>query len=86
MWVSDAREGFGVLTLGDGSSYRGEWKNGARCGPGTFTNARGETFTGVWNGKQLGEGKCTLRDGVVYEGTLKDLLPDGWGTVHTKRD
>lgn len=64
----------------DGSSYRGETKNGLREGR-AFLLTPENNYAGTFkDGKRHGEGKCDWRDGSYYEGEWMDDEMHGRGT------
>ncbi len=79
--------GKGTLTLPDGTTYKGGWKDGKRHGQGTLTLPDGAIYEGEFvNGQMYGQGTLTLPDGVIYEGKHvngirrgngKYIYPDG---------
>lgn len=46
--MKDLKEGFGELTFADGSTYKGEWKEGKEHGKGTFISKSGLYREGEW--------------------------------------
>lgn len=63
------REGYGVMTWSDGSTYRGIWKNDIRQ-EGDMHMANGNIFRGTFkDDKFSGQGLLLNdRDGVIYQG------------------
>ena len=54
------------MTLADGVTYAGQWKDDKQHGQGTYTSADGDKYVGQWkDGMQHGLGKATLADGEV---------------------
>jgi hypothetical protein len=43
------RDGYGVYTFSDGSTYSGQWKADKMHGKGVYTTKGGRTYEGQWN-------------------------------------
>ena len=68
----------GKLTYKDGSEYIGSLKDFEKNGFGKFTHFSGETYTGDWqNNVSVIDAKKIDNNGFVWEGSFKDLNPDG---------
>jgi hypothetical protein len=64
----------------DGSSYRGEWRNGKKDGQGAYTWTSGSVYEGEWlAGAMHGKGTYTAADGTVYTGAWQRDLKHGLG-------
>ena len=76
----------GVLYIWEnGSSYKGEWKDGKKHGQGKFTygkgKGKGDEYVGEFkSGYRNGQGKYFWSNGDKYEGEFKDDKPNGQGT------
>ena len=82
--------GYGEYDFSDGTSYKGEWKDGEYHGQGTFSDSTGDDkYKGNWkNGKMHGQGIRTYYDGVQkrkLEGEFKDNRLHGLGSEKTKK-
>ncbi len=63
----------GSLTLGDGTSYIGEWKNGKLDGNGKRTYPDGSSYNGEWKADAwYGTGVYVTADGITYRGVWSD--------------
>ena len=77
---------FGESRLGDGTVYKGEWKNNKFHGFGTFvfgaeTQWAGHTFSGNFkDGTYHGYGIYTFPDGEKYVGDYKEGKKHGFGS------
>ena len=81
--------GYGEYDFSDGTSYKGEWKDGEYHGQGIFSDSTGDDkYKGKWkNGKMHGQGIRTYYDGVQkrnLEGEFKDNRLHGLGSEKTK--
>ena len=81
--------GYGEYEFSDGTSYKGEWKDGEYHGQGIFSDSTGEdNYKGKWkNGKMHGQGIRTYYDGVQkrkLKGKFKDNRLHGLGSEKTK--
>ncbi|MBN2611189.1 MAG: hypothetical protein JXB00_06500 [Bacteroidales bacterium] len=75
------REGRGMLTCPDGSSYEGMWANDEFNGQGTYKWADGAKYSGEWkNGVQDGYGIYFYPNGDKYTGYFKNNKFHGKGT------
>ena len=57
------KEGNGIFSFKDGSTYLGEWKNDLKEGKGTFTWANGHKFIGDWVQGESQKGFLMTPDG-----------------------
>lgn len=73
-------DGEGSMFYRNGSSYRGEFKNGMNHGKGTMLYHNGDIFTGEWkeNDKE-GFGKTIFQDGSHFTGYYKKSKRHGKG-------
>merc|ERR1712146_855020 len=72
--------GKGLVTLDDGSTYDGEFKNGKREGHGTRKYSDGREYIGDWeNGNMEGRGIYTYPSGSKYVGEWKNGKKEGHG-------
>jgi len=81
--------GFGEYEFSDGTSYKGEWKDGKYHGKGIFSDSAGDDkYKGKWkNGKMHGQGVRIYYDGVQerkLKGEFKDNSLHGLGSEKTK--
>jgi len=81
--------GFGEYEFSDGTSYKGEWKDGKYHGEGIFSDSAGDDkYKGKWkNGKMHGQGVRIYYDGVQerkLKGEFKDNSLHGLGSEKTK--
>ena len=81
--------GYGEYDFSDGTSYKGEWKDGEYHGQGIFSDSTGDDkYKGKWkNGKMHGQGIRTYYDGVQkrkLKGEFKDNRLHGLGSEKTK--
>lgn len=80
-WVLDQRFK-GVMSMIDGSSYEGCFKNDVYSGFGTLRMIDGTIFSGIFI-----EGKCPkigwieFEEGDIYEGEVDDFKPEGLGKM-----
>ena len=77
--------GYGEYDFSDGTSYKGEWKDGEYHGQGIFSDSTGDDkYKGKWkNGKMHGQGIRTYYDGVQkrkLKGEFKDNRLHGLGS------
>ena len=57
-------EGYGILSLPDGSRYVGQLKADKKNGNGMLTTAKGQTYIGDWKDDQYkGPGTLAITDG-----------------------
>lgn len=70
----------------NGDYYEGEWKKGQPDGFGKMIYANGDVYEGNWVlGKMEGQGVMTnQRENITYNGTWKNGLPNGNGTMYMK--
>ena len=81
--------GYGEYDFSDGTSYKGEWKDGKYHGEGIFSDSAGDDkYNGKWkNGKMNGQGVRIYYDGVQerkLKGEFKDNRLHGLGSEKTK--
>ena len=81
--------GYGEYDFSDGTSYKGEWKDGKYHGKGIFSDSAGDDkYKGKWkNGKMHGQGVRIYYDGVQerkLKGEFKDNSLHGLGSEKTK--
>ena len=86
MYKNGMKEGQGIYTWSNGSSYDGEWKNGERSGYGTYKYYNEEEYVGEYvgelvDGKKHGLGKHTYEDGRIFKGEFKLDQPNGKGVI-----
>jgi len=61
----------GTLTMPDGLTYTGQWKDGQIDGTGTLTQPNGDIYEGdLVAGQRQGTGKVTYATGDIYEGSF----------------
>jgi hypothetical protein len=71
----------GLSTLGNGTKYFGEFRQGELNGVGTFVFTNRDTYVGeVKVGLPTGKGTYTFANGDTYVGTFTDLKLNGLGT------
>lgn len=80
----DLYNGEGIQYDTDGRiRYRGSFLDGLYSGTGTLTLDHGVTVQGEFeNGDVTGTAQCFLNGKLYYEGTLKQFIPDGSGTLY----
>ncbi len=79
--LNDSYTGKGTYTLGSGSEYVGEFKDGYIHGKGTWTYKSGSKYVGeLKKDKKHGKGTYTWADGSKYEGDWVDDKQNGKGT------
>lgn len=92
-FIQGRREGLGLLTYANGTTYDGEWTNNLFHGHGTFTSFdfssgtphRGQRYEGEYEfGRKHGKGLQHLIDGSVYDGAFANNLFEGDGSLRTK--
>jgi len=73
--------GYGTLRLENPSaSFIGEFKDGKPTGDGKLTLSNGDVLSGNWNGFDIKDkGIIQYPDGWRYSGSVRNLLPDGYG-------
>ncbi len=83
--VDGKKEGTGLLSLEDGESYSGEFKNDLPHGKGIYFWPNGEVYDGDFeNGKKNGMGVMfNMRQEWKYEGHFKDGKHHGTGIKHS---
>ena len=70
------------ITMPNGDSYKGQFRNGAITGNGEYTFANGDKYKGTLsNGLAEGKGVFTWADGSVYDGEWKDNRREGTGRM-----
>jgi hypothetical protein len=63
-WEKGKRDGIGVATWPDGSSYIGQWRADSTHGKGIYVKSDGERYEGDWvSGLREGAGKSFWPDG-----------------------
>ncbi|MEA2728071.1 MAG: hypothetical protein QOF70_2546 [Acetobacteraceae bacterium] len=76
------REGHGVVTLPDGSSLSGDWRNGVLQDPIVLNSSKGMHYEGQSNnGVPEGEGTATWPSGARYDGHWQNGAKDGHGIM-----
>jgi hypothetical protein len=77
VFILGLKEGQGVMTYADGSSYRGNWLADKYHGAGTYTSVGSNTvYTGHFvKGKMDGTGKLVYANGGSFEGEFRKGLP-----------
>jgi len=79
--IGDCLNGTGIFHFSDGTTYKGQWKDGKREGQGFFSLPNGTTYEGQWkNDKIEGHGAVTYPGGEKYVGELKNGRREGEGT------
>lgn len=79
-WDKGKRDGIGVATWPDGSSYIGQWRADSTHGKGIYVKSDGERYEGDWaGGRREGAGKSFWPDGSKYEGQFMNDRPHGRG-------
>ncbi len=80
-------DGKGKMVYLNGDVYDGHWRNGKRDGRGKLKTASGDVYEGEWVSDQLVTGKLRYKDKKrgTYEGTFRELMPDGYGKLHSKK-
>jgi hypothetical protein len=80
--VSRQMSGKGVLEVGDGSVYEGEFKENRPEGVGVFTYPNGDVYRGSFvNGKLEGKGSILFSNQTRYEGEARAGLANGQGRM-----
>ena len=75
------RNGYGELSVFDGTTYKGCWKNDKMNGQGTYEFSDGSKYVGEWkDNKMNGQGTYEDSDGSKYVGEWKDNKMNGQGT------
>lgn len=75
-------DGLGQMNYSNGSTYKGQWKNGQWHGEGLYINQNDSIFA-IWNkGKANGDAIYRTKD-VFFEGTFIDNTPVGIGNLTT---
>lgn len=73
--------GYGTYRYSDGTTYRGEWKNGEPHGKGRAEYLSRGVYQGEWrDGKPHGQGSHKYSDGGIYTGEFLDGDKHGQGT------
>lgn len=79
----DENNGYFERTYSDGSTYKGNFKDGLWEGEGVYTSTKGIVYSGTFTqGAVTGSGKITYTNGDVYEGAYKNAQRDGKGTLY----
>ena len=74
-WSTGLREGEGLATFADGSSYGGEYLQGVPHGHGRFRWRDGTELAGEWiEGEQRGTSTVVFANGTKYDGEYCQLL------------
>ena len=86
--TSTVKNGYFEESYNDGSSYKGNFKNGVYHGQGTYTWSNGEEYIGNWvDGKRSGHGVYTWQEKrkgyyLKYDGDFIDNEMTGKGTMY----
>lgn len=80
-------DGKGKMVYLNGDVYDGHWQHGLREGHGKLKTVSGDVYEGEWVADQLVSGKLRYKDKKLgtYEGTFRNLKPDGYGKLHSKK-
>ncbi len=79
-WDSQSYRGIAELIYGNGTYYKGDYKNGTFDGEGLIVFPDGSTYEGHFrNGIISGEGKFAASNGDSYEGQFADNDYKGYG-------
>ena len=75
--------GYGTLTLYEGYTYVGQWKDGKYHGQGTYFYNDGNRYEGEWkDDKKHGQGTYFFKNGDRYKGKWKDDKKPDQGTYY----
>lgn len=78
---SEKKNGYGKVTLEDGSVYEGNFENGVFSGFGKM-HTDDYDYSGEWkNGERNGHGILTSKYGLTYDGEWRDDEKSGLGTM-----
>lgn len=82
VWRFDKPDGQGTFVEADGTSHKGEWRNGHLHGHGVICDPHGNvTYDGTFNnGRRDGLGRQVFENGDEYSGNWKDGRMHGRGT------
>jgi hypothetical protein len=89
-YADDQENGYGSLTMTDGSTYEGEWKDGLFHGQGSQTWPSGSSYVGQYvAGRREGYGTHTLAANHLgkrtYTGQFVNNQRHGWGTFTVEK-
>lgn len=89
-YADDQENGYGSLTMTDGSTYEGEWKDGLFHGQGSQTWPSGSSYVGQYvAGRREGYGTHTLAANHlgkrIYTGQFVNNQRHGWGTFTVEK-
>ena len=89
-YADDQENGYGSLTMSDGSTYEGEWKDGLFHGQGSQTWPSGSSYVGQYvAGRREGYGTHTLAANHlgkrIYTGQFVNNQRHGWGTYTVEK-
>ena len=89
-YADDQENGYGSLTMTDGSTYEGEWKDGLFHGQGSQTWPSGSSYVGQYvAGRREGYGTHTLAANHlgkrIYTGQFVNNQRHGWGTYTVEK-
>jgi hypothetical protein len=83
MYVLNKKHGFGEETWGDGSYFKGEYRDGAKDGKGEMKWPDGNTYKGDFHkGHIEGIGTYSWADGKYYTGEWRNDQMNGNGEFH----
>ena len=82
-WFSHGvREGKGKMVYSNRDVYQGYWQNNMRTGNGVCWFADGSIFHGIWKFDKMVRGVYRKKDGLLYDGELKDGKFNGYGKLY----
>ena len=74
--IDDASHGFAHVVWSNGTSYKGEFRDGLRDGWGRYAVSEDSYYEGMWaKDKFEGDGKLVCRGKVLHDGFWKDSNP-----------
>ena len=84
-FADDLYNGDGILyDSAVGIRYRGSFIDGLYSGSGVLTLDTGATVQAEFEqGEVIGDAKCFMGGKLYYEGSLRQLVPDGMGTLYS---
>jgi len=82
-WNMGVRDGYGIMKYTNGDYFECNYSNGILVS-GILSRANGDQYRVKWLEYKSGNGTINYKNGDVYVGDFKDLLPDGEGKLINK--
>ena len=80
-WKAGKREGYGEMTWGDGSIFKGTWKNDLRA-EGEMRMASGTIYIGKFQNEKLNDkARLLLSNGLIFDGAFDNGFVSAVGKI-----